>query len=181
MTDAVDPWPLFFHGGAGSGKTCAGLCLADWAGDSIYVTLGDLCRAVIDAQHGRNLFVEHISRIPPTNEQKMRDLCYPEGRMPEYYLSEGEVWKHWIRANVTVLDEIGCRSKPSDHEYQTLYKAIDLRVGAGLPMVAISNYSLVDIASIYDDRIASRLSAGTVVQCDGDRRLQGSSTATGSR
>src|SRR3990167_4114582 len=46
------PWPLVLLGPAGTGKTCAALCLLDHAGGS-YWTVGMLCDRLIQAQQGR--------------------------------------------------------------------------------------------------------------------------------
>ena len=45
------PWPLFLQGTQGSGKTCAVLCMIDWAG-GWYIQLPDLCTMCISAGKG---------------------------------------------------------------------------------------------------------------------------------
>jgi hypothetical protein len=141
-------WPLLIWGDAGSGKTCAGLCMVDsfggWA-----VDLPDLHGLVLKAR-GRLLlnsggFVETLDGI-------------------------GGVWDTWQRASLTVLDEVGQR-EPTDAQYDTLKRALDLR--EGLPAVVISNLPMPKLKRVYDDRIVSRLSAGTVIGLTGDRRLKG--------
>lgn len=77
-------------------------------------------------------------------------------------------WNRWARAKCCVLDELGTRDKVSEFQYECVKKAIDLRDGA--PLVCISNASLRELASLYDDRIASRLAAGTVIHFTGDDR-----------
>ena len=69
-----------------------------------------------------------------------------------------------------VIDEIGAREKVSDHQYETLKTAIDRRQGQ--PLVLISNVSPPELSRVFDDRIASRCGAGTVVEVIGpDQRL----------
>jgi DNA replication protein DnaC len=132
-------------GDTGSGKTCAALCLLDHAGYGAYAEVGQLCEDLIAALDGRFL---HYSI-----------LFYPT-----------HVWNVWISANVTVLDEVGAREKVSDHHYNVVKKALDLREGK--PSVVISNLTLEAISQVYDDRVASRMSCGTVVALTGDRRLE---------
>jgi hypothetical protein len=78
-----------------------------------------------------------------------------------------ELWHRWGAANLTVLDEIGIRA-PTDAQYETLKVAIDRRIGK--PSVVISNLALAELAKVYDVRIASRLSKGTIMTLTGDRR-----------
>src|SRR5262245_35047836 len=46
-------WPLFLHGQAGTGKTCAALALADHVQGSEYWTAQELCEQLIEASFGR--------------------------------------------------------------------------------------------------------------------------------
>lgn len=150
LLDGEKPWPLFLHGEPGSGKTCALMCLVDHCGGGVYVTLGDLCRALIDAQHGRTAFYDLGAGITRT---------------------EGELWRDWGNGNVCVLDEIGTREKVSEHHYSTLQMALDRRNDPNRPLVVVSNVDLKGSATLYDDRIASRLASGMVIETTGDRRL----------
>jgi DNA replication protein DnaC len=139
------PWPLVMLGEAGSGKTCAGLCIVDHYG-GWYTTLPEMCELVIDAQQKR--------------------LWWPRG----YPRTVHEIWGDWMVANVTVLDEIGTRGNVSEHHYDVLKRAIDIREGR--PAVAISNLTMSGLEACYDNRIASRLSGGTVYTCSGDQRME---------
>lgn len=138
------PWPLLFAGDVGSGKTCAGLCMIDRYG-GWYITLGDLLSMLIEAQNDRLAWVTGHKRT-------VRDI-----------------WDAWGEANLVVLDEVGARGEVSDHHYENLKRAIDLREGR--PAVFVSNLDLQGLATAYDDRIASRLAAGTLVRFTGDRRI----------
>ncbi len=138
------PWPLFLHGEAGSGKTCAALALLDWAG-GWYLELPELCRRLIDAQQDR--------------------LTWSTGAQR----TERDLWAAWGQVSLAVLDEIGTRERISDHHYEVLKRAIDLREGC--PAIFISNLSLDAVYDQYDDRIASRLASGTSFAAKGDRRL----------
>lgn len=140
-------WPLFLHGEAGSGKTCIGLCLNDEYGGWL-VEFPELLDLLLRIQRG-----EFWYSGPTGGRAYARD-----------------VWDDWTKANLTVLDEIGLRA-PSDFSFETLKRLIDVREGK--PAVFISNLSLSDIKGLYDDRIASRLASGTVIELQGDRRLSG--------
>ena len=130
----LSPWPLVFHGVPGSGKTCAALCLLDSVGGlTVYRTLGDACDELIQAMNG-------------------------ELTWGEYKASPKAWWEKWETARLSVLDELAIREKTTDHEYQTVKRAIDMRYGK--PLVLISNHSP---GTIYDERISSRMQAGTVV------------------
>lgn len=70
-----------------------------------------------------------------------------------------------------VLDELGLRDTVSDAHYESVYRAVELRMGR--PFVVISNHPLERLEKIYDARTVSRLGAGTLVEVSGaDRRLQ---------
>jgi len=45
---AHQPWPLFVHGPAGSGKTCGSLAICDCVTKSTYTTLEDIADAVVN-------------------------------------------------------------------------------------------------------------------------------------
>lgn len=145
-------WPMFMFGPAGTGKTCAALCLLDHVG-GWYRELPELCQELIDIEFGRK-YSEGAE-----NEGGGRKI-FPDG-----------FWKGYARQPLVVLDEIGCRDRVSDQHYQTLKSALDKR--AGRPLIVLSNLTLGRIEKLYDDRIASRLGAGTVIELGGaDRRIQ---------
>lgn len=147
------PWPLFIAGPAGTGKTCAALCLLDCAG-GWYRELPELCEELIDIGFGRK------TTSGPENSGGGRRV-WPD-----------DFWRGYARQPLVVLDEIGCRDRVSDQHYQSLKYAIDRRQGR--PLVVLSNHGLDRIEELYDDRIASRLGSGTVLQLAGaDRRIKG--------
>lgn len=146
------PWPLFLYGPPGTGKTSAALCVLDYA-DGEYVTLAGFCERLIAAQQGR------VS----TYHTGQGRTIWPE-----------KMWEVVEKSTALVADEIGAsmRERASAFQYETLKKLIDVRFG--LPSVFISNLGLDALQQMYDDRIISRLAAGTVVLLDGpDRRLKG--------
>ncbi len=146
LTAGKAPWPLFLWGPAGVGKTCAALCVLDFlGGHNSYQCVAELRQDFADAQQER-LF-QHGRQITPEM-----------------------VWRSVEAAILAVLDELGSNAKVSEHHYDCVKRHIDLRTNK--PAIYISNLSLEDLERVYDDRIASRLASGTVVEMTGiDRRV----------
>lgn len=142
-------WPLLIHGPAGTGKTCAALCLLDYT-DGQYFTVTDLCDKLNQSAMGRLEWSKegHGGTIWP---DKFRSL----------YVSKPPLF---------VLDELGLRDSVSDAHYEAVYRCVEIR--GRRPFVAISNHGLDRLEKIYDARTVSRLGSGTIVQVAGaDRRL----------
>lgn len=142
-SEGRSPWPLFAHGPAGVGKTCAGLYLCDRVarGSVVFTDFAGMCGRMADAKNGRDT------------------------------LTAEQLWRRWAGNGLCVLDEIGLRDTVSDHVYEVAQRAIDLR--AGKPLLVLSNLDLNALARVFDDRVASRLASGTVVHVDGpDQRLR---------
>lgn len=141
----LENWPLVFLGDVGSGKSCAALAMLDGCG-GWYYTLGEWCQRLRDSQAGE-LFTG------------MGDALRPP-----------ELWEDLGKVNLLVLDELGMRS-PTSAQLEWLGRTMDLR--RGKPTVYISNLTLEQLgaADMYTDRIASRLSVGTLVKFEGDRRV----------
>lgn len=140
---AESPWPLVVLGPAGTGKSCAALCLLDHAG-GFYYTAADLAAELIRAMQGR--------------------LATASGRSvwPE------QLWSELASAALVVLDELGTRARVSDHAYECVKRLLDEREGR--PLVCLGNLSLEQLSQVYDDRVCSRLAAGTLLWLDGDDR-----------
>ena len=142
---AEAPWPLVMLGEAGTGKTCAALCVIDWLANRKYWTMVSLCEELIAVQNGLREYGEQEDN-------------------PHWW------WRRYKELDCVVVDELAAREKVSDFQYETLKRAIDDRHGR--PAIFISNLELSEIAKAYDDRIASRLAGGTIIRfTGGDRRL----------
>jgi DNA replication protein DnaC len=139
-------WPLVVIGPVGVGKTCAGLCVLDYTGGFYYTAQG-LAEDMIQAMKGQ--------------------LATPRGSS----VSQAQLWRELKQSALVVLDEVGDRTKASDHAYDCLKRLLDGREEA--PLLVLTNLGLPEIAAVYDDRITSRLAAGTLVRLNGpDRRLE---------
>lgn len=140
-------WPLLCWGPPGTGKTRSGLAVLDCCASGLYWEVPRLCDALIDA--GKDRY-----------EVKTQD-----GFRKRY---PGHLWGGISDAAILVLDEIGARDRVSDFHYETVKRAIDERESK--PAIYLSNLGPEALERIYDDRIASRLSAGTVIELAGDDR-----------
>lgn len=139
------PWPVLLFGGVGTGKTCASLCILDYFG-GLYNTSIALRDELIAAQKGNSYWT---SGYPRTTT---------------------EIWNGIKSTNLLVLDELAGRQQESEFQCEVTQRVIDHRHGT--PLVVISNRNLGQISRILDDRIASRLAAGTVICTNGaDRRV----------
>jgi hypothetical protein len=74
---------------------------------------------------------------------------------------------------LVVLDEIGARQKVTDLHYSAVKEFADVReLDHSGVAIYISNLEPMQLANVYDDRIASRLLCGTWYKLDGkDRRM----------
>lgn len=82
-----------------------------------------------------------------------------------------QMWRDVERKDLVVLDELGQREKIGDLHSSTLQRFLDERENQNHAMaIYISNVPAKGLGGIYDDRIVSRLLAGTVFHLDGDDR-----------
>lgn len=141
-------WPLVLLGGVGVGKTYAALALLDAIGGGCrYFTLSDMCSDLIAAGNSE---------------------LYRGGER----ITVSAFWHDWRGSVCVVVDEVGARDQVSDFQRETLQRAIDQRERIRGPAVFVGNLDLPRLAQLYDDRIASRLAAGTVLSVEGpDRRV----------
>lgn len=140
------PWPLFLWGPPGTGKSCAALSLLDHAG-GLYFTAALLGEDAVLVAKGELQYPGSGHRITPKG-----------------------FWREISETPLVVLDELGTRAKASEWQYEQVKRLLDAR--EGLPLVCVANHDLGELAQVYDDRVASRLAAGTVFLLGGeDRRL----------
>lgn len=87
------------------------------------------------------------------------------------HVSETQFWATVAETPLLTLDDIGTRREPvSDAHYERVKRVLDSREGK--PTVVVSNLYLDELAKVYDDRLTSRLAAGTAFGLFGsDRRV----------
>ncbi len=97
-------------------------------------------------------------------------ITVPDGR--EYECSERSWWaSRWATKTLVVVDEIGTRTA-NDVRLEAMWRLMEAR--QGLPTIFTGNLSASELAATFDERIVSRLSAGTWIEVTGkDRRAEG--------
>ena len=144
------PWPLLLSGAVGIGKTRACLCFHDWFG-------------------GRyDELATYADEFACVRRGEFRDLRWIH--VPKVFERD---WIKMMRAErLLIVDDIGRRARESDHVVDTLIRLLICREG-GHPMVLVTNLTPEEIQANYDDRIASRMVAGTVVNIESvDQRAE---------
>jgi DNA replication protein DnaC len=131
-------------GAVGAGKTCAALALCDHVYRSMYESFAGHCDLLRMAQEGKLEWYSNGQGGKTTAPQ---------------------VWKGYRDAPLVVLDEIGSREKVSDFQYSCLYDMLENRECK--PLILISNLSLEELARVFDERIVSRIIAGTPIFVEG--------------
>ncbi len=188
------PWPLFIYGDVGTGKTCGALTFTDYVHGGVVTDriqtadARELRRAwesggdaAVRQAKAEGLKYRQRSVSLPSFYTTLSDLlatliaCQKDDVVDDRYadcrrLTPRVFWRRWAEAALCVIDELGQRTTVSDFHYDTLKTAIDRREGK--PLVLVSNSDGAGLAEVYDERIASRCVAGTVVRLTGpDRRL----------
>ncbi len=139
------PWPLLAWGGVGGGKTFAGLCFVDMVPGSIFLTLEQACDGKMKGEQPWESKVADRGETPYAGGQPIRKS-----------------------GGLLILDEIGERSKAGDLLYTTLKGILDYReFNHRRVAMYISNLSPAELADLFDDRIVSRLTAGSVLKLTG--------------
>lgn len=79
-----------------------------------------------------------------------------------------DIWNAIETKDLAVLDELGTRDRISDLHYSAVKDFADAReLNAGRRAIYISNASPKKLASLYDDRIISRILCGTKLELGG--------------
>lgn len=100
---------------------------------------------------------------------------YSAEELADFVMAFGpaEAMAEWGRIgskSLAVLDEIGARQKVGDLAYSVVKRFADSR-REQMPAIYISNVHPSLIADLFDDRVASRLLCGTILELtDNDRR-----------
>jgi len=89
---------------------------------------------------------------------------------------ESQTWSDIKKSELVVVDEIGARTRQAnEYSFQAMKTILDWREDyKNRTGVYISNLEPTALSKVYDDRIVSRLMAGTVYEIKGvDMRIKG--------
>jgi DNA replication protein DnaC len=144
IEDAV-LWPLYLWGNPGGGKTAiAGL--------------------IFMGAFGRPMWINAIEGMKAVSTSSFEPQpLWGYGAIP---LRENEHWEELKERSLVVLDDIALRDRVSDAQYEVMQKFLMIRQDR--PTVITGNLSIGKIAKVYDDRVASRIAAGTSIEITGD-------------
>lgn len=147
------PWPLFVWGGVGGGKTRFGLCVHDIY-DGQHWDFADLAAEYVQLRRGELLDCD--SQLT--------------GGYQERVVREIEWIDALARPRMFVLDDVGRRSDTAaGTNREVISRFLDRRENK--PTILLSNLPPNGLAPVYDERVASRCRAGTVIEVSvGDRR-----------
>lgn len=84
-------------------------------------------------------------------------------------LSEDAVISEFSGSRLLIMDDLGAGSL-SDHERRLALELVDRRLNAELPTIVTSNWSLPEISSKMDERLASRLGSYKQIKFSGEDR-----------
>jgi len=147
-------WPLFIYGPTGSGKSCASVCIYQrWRPHARWWRLEKFVRDIQTCRTSRDRVVRH--------QVQGQTAVRTEGKLWEFAQDDTTLW---------CIDDFGTRTV-SEAAFDIVFELIDRRVGK--PTIITSNLSLIEIGEMYDDRIADRLRAGTVIELTGESRRTG--------
>jgi len=143
-------WPLYLWGAPGCGKTSiAGLIYMGAYGRPMWIC----------AAKGMKAVATSCAEPQP---------LWGYGKVP---LRESEHWAELDARSLVVLDDVALRDRVSEAQYEVMQEFLSRRQGR--PTVITGNLSIEQVAKVYDDRVASRLAAGTCIEITGaDMRLQ---------
>ena len=143
-------WSIYLHGATGRGKTYAAAAVyVLWERSAMWEDTTQLIRKIMRCRSEGSIF----ERVGETSVQK----------------TEGSIMEQVSETSLVVLDDIGLRA-PSEAAYDAIYELVASRKGK--PTIFTSNLTPEAIHKLYDARIASRMTSGTVIEMTGsDRRM----------
>lgn len=144
---------MYLWGDTGRGKTCAAaLAYAMWAQPAYWSSLAELC---------------DLLKVYNTNQTQMIRCASQDTELT--YLG---FWRKLRTTGLVVIDEIGTRD-PAPHRYDAFLRLLDERVNR--PLILTGNlHPEKKLGEVYDERIYSRIVAGTLIEVTGqDRRPEG--------
>ena len=117
---------------------------------------------------------------PVGTGKTMAALCLLDHVEESYYrtvseladnrMAKGTDMDHVGTVRLAVLDEIGAREKVGDLVYEVVKEFADRREKWGRVAVYVSNLDVPAMARLFDDRVADRLTCGTLFELTGKSR-----------
>lgn len=138
------PWPLLLFGAPGTGKTTCGLAACDYV-FPLYWQTSEL--------------IVHQRMI----DAKLRQALY----------HQDDPWPAIGEADFAVLDEIGLRGPDQAFEYSVLMRFLEERNKRNRVAIYITNIHPNELAEAFDERIADRLTCGTLLELKGESKRWG--------
>jgi predicted ATPase len=148
--------PIYLFGNAGRGKSYAmAAAFMSWPGKSaVWHDVSQLLRKIIRCRMGEGFIHERRGS-------------------ESFQVWESQIMERISESSIACFDDVGLRS-PSDAMYDAWYEIVNSRKRKAT--IYTGNLAPEDLHKVYDARIASRMTEGTVIELAGpDRRLQGTS------
>lgn len=170
LVKGESPWPLYLFGPAGLGKTSAALAVLDHCGKAKGEKYDDTPRGLRDWWYGyaevRSLAGLRIQADKGNHSQFLS--------VPDKFSTWDAMLERWERLPVVVLDEVGVGKESGDFRLDVMLEVLNTRCNDPVrPMIVTGNLAPSQLPTVYDDRVASRILAGTVFQMTGkDRRVK---------
>lgn len=156
-------WPIYLTGETGTGKTSAAACVFRSA------MAKDCHEAETDQQWPRWIaWPEFCGRL---NAARIDGILVVNEDGRRYEADERGWWRRWSTRRVVVVDEIGIKTA-TQNALEAMWQLLEIR--RGLPTIFTGNLDEAGIRRTFDDRVLSRLLAGTWIEVRGkDRRVSG--------
>lgn len=150
MAVAKSTWPIYLHGQAGRGKTCAMAVLyRRWLrGAPLWLRLSGFMGIIAECRRAGQI------TLPGTSQQ----------------VGESHMWRTRVeQPGLLCVDDVGIR-EPTSAQFEMMYELVDRR--GNKPVIYTSNLSPAELQQVYDGRISSRMLSGIDIELSGhDRRL----------
>lgn len=162
-------WPIYIQGPTGIGKTCTAavvfrraiekaLARADQSGESLVWPRWTRWESFFDTLHA----IRRTGSWPVVTEDGRTFDC-----------RESSWWDRFSGHRLVVLDEIGLQ-RQGPERVEAMLEFLERR--RRRPLLITGNLSRPEVEARYDQRVASRLWAGSVIEVSGqDRRVAGAS------
>ena len=170
LLNGESPWPLYLWGPAGTGKTSAALVVLDYCGRN-------QCEHEPEPEIHDWIYgfaeVRSITSMRIAADKGLGSIGASYFGLPDGCSAWAKLVENWKRLPLCVLDEIGVGSTASDFRLDALLEVLNTRCDHPVkPLIVTSNLEPKEIEKAYDDRVASRILAGTVHHVGGyDRRI----------